>query len=52
MALAAERATGDQLAAMSDEITGMYTSLEDPQEFLRHDVRFHRAVAWGRTTSC
>ena len=47
VALAAERATGDQLAAMSDEITGMYTSLEDPQEFLRHDVRFHRAVAAG-----
>jgi GntR family transcriptional repressor for pyruvate dehydrogenase complex len=45
--LAAERATGEQVAAMSDEITGMYTSLEDPQEFLRHDVRFHRAVAAG-----
>jgi len=45
--LAAERATGEQLAAMSDEITGMYTSLEDPQMFLRHDVRFHRAVAAG-----
>ncbi len=25
----------------------MYTSLDDPQEFLRHDVRFHRAVATG-----
>jgi GntR family transcriptional repressor for pyruvate dehydrogenase complex len=46
-ALSAERATGEQLAAMSDEITGMYASLEDPQEFLRHDVRFHRAVAVG-----
>jgi GntR family transcriptional repressor for pyruvate dehydrogenase complex len=46
-ALAAERATGEQLAAMSDEITGMYTSQEDPQAFLRHDVRFHRAVAAG-----
>jgi GntR family transcriptional repressor for pyruvate dehydrogenase complex len=46
-ALAAERATGEQLAAMSDEITGMYTSLEEPQAFLRHDVRFHRAVAAG-----
>lgn len=46
-ALAAERATGEQLAAMSDEITGMYTSLEDPQAFLRHDVLFHRAVAAG-----
>jgi GntR family transcriptional repressor for pyruvate dehydrogenase complex len=46
-ALAAERATGEQLATMSDEITGMYTSLEDPQAFLLHDVRFHRAVAAG-----
>ena len=46
-ALAAERATGEQLAAMSDEITGMYTSTEDPQAFLVHDVRFHRAVATG-----
>jgi GntR family transcriptional regulator, transcriptional repressor for pyruvate dehydrogenase complex len=46
-ALAAERATGEQLAAMSDEITGMYTSLDDPQAFLRHDVLFHRAVAAG-----
>jgi GntR family transcriptional repressor for pyruvate dehydrogenase complex len=46
-ALAAERATGDQIAAISDEITGMYASLEDPQAFLLHDVRFHRAVAAG-----
>jgi GntR family transcriptional repressor for pyruvate dehydrogenase complex len=46
-ALSAERATGDQIAAMSDEITGMYASLEDPQAFLLHDVRFHRAVALG-----
>lgn len=46
-ALAAERATGEQLATMSDEVTGMYTSLEEPQAFLRHDVLFHRAVAAG-----
>jgi GntR family transcriptional repressor for pyruvate dehydrogenase complex len=46
-ALSAERASGDQIAAMSDEITGMYASLEDPQGFLLHDVRFHRAVALG-----
>ena len=46
-ALASERATGEQLAAMSDEVTGMYTSLDDPQAFLLHDVRFHRAVAAG-----
>jgi GntR family transcriptional repressor for pyruvate dehydrogenase complex len=46
-ALSAERASGEQIMAMSDEITGMYASLEDPQAFLLHDVRFHRAVALG-----
>lgn len=46
-ALSAERADGDQIAAMADEITGMFASLDDPQSFLRHDVRFHRAVALG-----
>jgi GntR family transcriptional repressor for pyruvate dehydrogenase complex len=44
-ALAAERATPEQIATMSDEITGMYTALEDPQGFLDYDLRFHRAVA-------
>lgn len=43
--LAAERASGDQLAAISEEITGMYASMDDPQAFLVHDIRFHRAVA-------
>ena len=43
--LAAERATGDQLANISEEITGMYASMDDPQAFLVHDIRFHRAVA-------
>ncbi len=45
--LAAQRATGDQLAAMADELTGMYATLDDPQVFLRHDLGFHRAVAAG-----
>jgi len=44
-ALAAERATGDQLASISDEITGMYASLDDPEQFLVHHRRFHEAVA-------
>jgi GntR family transcriptional repressor for pyruvate dehydrogenase complex len=44
-ALAAERATGEQVMVMSDEITGMYAALHDPQAFLLHDVRFHRVVA-------
>lgn len=43
--LAAERATGDQLATMSEEIADMFGSLNDPQQFLVHDVAFHRAVA-------
>ena len=43
--LAAERASGEQVAAMAEEVTGMFASLEDSQAFLRHDIRFHRAVA-------
>ena len=43
--LAAERATGEQLATMSEEIADMFASLKDPQQFLVHDVAFHRAVA-------
>ena len=46
-ALAAERATGDQLAAISDEVIGMYSTLEEPRAFLRHGAGFHRAVAAG-----
>jgi len=45
--LAAERATGENVAAMADEITGMFATLDDPQAFLRHDLGFHRAVAAG-----
>ncbi len=46
-ALAAQNATPDQLATMAEEVTEMFVSLEDPQAFLVHDVRFHRAVAAG-----
>jgi GntR family transcriptional repressor for pyruvate dehydrogenase complex len=45
--LAAERAKGEQIAAMADEIAGMFATLDDPQTFLRHDLGFHRAVAAG-----
>ena len=45
--LAAERATGEQMAGMADELTGMFATLDDPQVFLRHDLGFHRAVAAG-----
>src|SRR5213078_2648758 len=43
--LAAERATSDHLASLSEEIAGMYASLDDPEQFLVHDMRFHQAVA-------
>jgi GntR family transcriptional repressor for pyruvate dehydrogenase complex len=43
--LAAERATSEQIATLSDEVTGMYSALHDPQTFLDYDLRFHRAVA-------
>ncbi|MBC7931378.1 MAG: FadR family transcriptional regulator, partial [Rubrivivax sp.] len=43
--LAADRATGDQMASMSEEIVGMYASLDDPEQFLVHDMRFHQTVA-------
>ena len=45
--LAARHATADELAAMADEVSEMFASLEDPKAFLVHDVRFHRAVAAG-----
>jgi GntR family transcriptional repressor for pyruvate dehydrogenase complex len=43
--LAAEHATGEQLATLADEIAEMYANLNDPQQYLVHDIRFHRAVA-------
>jgi GntR family transcriptional repressor for pyruvate dehydrogenase complex len=43
--LAAERATSDHIASLSEEIAGMYASLDDPEQFLVHDMRFHQMVA-------
>ena len=43
--LAAERATGDQLATMAEELAGMFASLDDPEQFLVHDMHFHQTVA-------
>jgi GntR family transcriptional repressor for pyruvate dehydrogenase complex len=43
--LAAERATGDQMASMAEELTGMFASLDEPEQFLVHDMRFHQMVA-------
>lgn len=43
--LAAERATDEHLAVLAEEVAEMYAALEDPQEYLIHDMRFHRTVA-------
>ncbi|MFL6210103.1 MAG: FadR/GntR family transcriptional regulator [Pyrinomonadaceae bacterium] len=44
-ALAAERATSEQLATMAEEITEMYAALDQSEQFLLHDMRFHQTVA-------
>ncbi|MGC2235001.1 MAG: FadR/GntR family transcriptional regulator [Pyrinomonadaceae bacterium] len=43
--LAAERATGDQLASMAEELAEMFASIEEPEEYLVHDMRFHQTIA-------
>ena len=36
-ALSATRATGEQIAAIAEEVTSMFASLDNPHDFLRHD---------------
>jgi GntR family transcriptional repressor for pyruvate dehydrogenase complex len=43
--MAAENAQPEHLASMAEEITEMYAALDDPQDYLVHDIRFHRAIA-------
>ena len=43
--LAAERATGDYMATMAEEVAGMFASLDEPEQFLIHDMHFHQTVA-------
>jgi GntR family transcriptional repressor for pyruvate dehydrogenase complex len=43
--LAAQRATPTQIKAIGDELEAMRQSVRDPEKFLEHDVRFHRAIA-------
>jgi len=44
-ALAAERATPESIMEIGDETTAMFASMNDPDAFLLHDIRFHRAIA-------
>jgi GntR family transcriptional regulator, transcriptional repressor for pyruvate dehydrogenase complex len=43
--LAAERATSDELAIMAEELAGIFASVDEPENFLLHDVQFHRGIA-------
>ena len=44
-AFAAERATSEQLMQMAEEIAGMYASVDEPEQYLVHDMRFHQLIA-------
>lgn len=44
-ALAAERASDEQIAELAEEVAEMYAALDDPAEYLIHDIRFHRTIA-------
>lgn len=43
--LAAERASAEHVAAIAEEVASLFASIDDPVEFLVHDIRFHRTVA-------
>ncbi len=43
--LAAERASSEQMTLMAEEITGMYASLNEPEQYLLHDMQFHQTIA-------
>lgn len=43
--LAAERGLDENFAALAEEVAEMYATVDDPVEYLIHDVRFHRAIA-------
>ncbi len=43
--MAAERATSEQMTQMAEQIAGMYASLDDPEQYLVHDMKFHQTIA-------
>ena len=43
--LAAERSTSEQMTLMAEQITGMYASLDNPEQYLVHDMKFHQTIA-------
>ena len=43
--LAAERATSEDLATLAEELAEMFATLDEPEEYLVHDMRFHQTIA-------
>lgn len=43
--LAAERAAPETLASLAEELAGIFASIDDPEQFLVHDMNFHQLVA-------
>lgn len=43
--LAAERATSEHIAALAEELAEMFATLDVPEEYLVHDMRFHQMIA-------
>lgn len=43
--LAAKRATSEQMTLMAEEIAGMFASLDEPEQYLVHDMQFHQTIA-------
>ena len=43
--LAAERATSEHLAVLAEELAEMFATLDEPEEYLVHDMRFHQTIA-------
>jgi GntR family transcriptional repressor for pyruvate dehydrogenase complex len=44
-AMAAERGKEEHFTALAEEVTEMYATFHEPQEYLIHDMRFHRTIA-------
>lgn len=43
--MAAERATSEQMTLMAEEVAGMFASLDEPEQYLVHDMQFHQTIA-------
>lgn len=44
-ALAAERGKEEHLTVLAEEVAEMYATVDEPDEYLIHDIRFHRTIA-------